>query len=96
MRLYRLAAAHGLANAQYNVGVLISKGRGAVQDDAEAVRFYYLAAAQCFVHAQTSLGCMFETGRGVVKDVAEASRHYHLAAAQGGTDAIAALKRLGA
>ncbi len=38
VRLYRLAAAQGLAVAQFNLGVMFENGQGVAQDDAEAIR----------------------------------------------------------
>ncbi len=46
VRLYRLAAAQGYADAQVNLGYMFEKGRGVAQDRAEAIRWYRLAAAQ--------------------------------------------------
>ena len=39
VRLYRLAANHGIAGAQCRLGVMYAEGRGVPQDDAEAVRW---------------------------------------------------------
>jgi TPR repeat protein len=58
VRLYSLAAAQGHADAQFNLGLMFSNGRGVAQDDAEAVRLYNLAAAQGHAGAQTNLGLM--------------------------------------
>jgi TPR repeat protein len=54
-RLYRLAAAQGNANAQFNLGNMYYNGWGVRQDHAEAVRLYRLAAAQGNAHAQHTL-----------------------------------------
>ena len=55
VRLYRLAAAQGLANAQYNLGFKFEKGEGVAQDKAEAIRWYRLAAAQGHATATAKL-----------------------------------------
>ena len=55
VRLYRLAAAQGLAGAQYTLGDKFSKGVGVAQDHAEAVRLYRLAAAQGHASAAAAL-----------------------------------------
>jgi hypothetical protein len=60
VRWYRLAAAQGVAYAQYNLGFMFKNGRGVAQDDAEAVRWWRLAAAQGHVIAQFKLSVMFE------------------------------------
>ena len=46
LSLFRLAADQGLANAQYNLGVMYERGEGVPQDYKEAVRLYRLAADQ--------------------------------------------------
>ncbi len=86
MRWYRLAAAQGGANAQFNIGGLYVSGRGVSQDYAEAMRWYRLAAAQGDADAQSSIGVLYENGQGVSQDYAEAMRWYRLAAAQGDAD----------
>jgi hypothetical protein len=83
VRLYRLAAAQGHADAQFNLGYMFYYGRGVAQDYAEAVRLYSLAAAKGDAGAQFNLGVMFEKGEGVAQDYAEALRLWRLAAAQG-------------
>ncbi len=55
VRLYRLAAAQGLAGAQNNLGWMVQKGLGFAQDRAEAIRWYCLAAAQGDANAQSNL-----------------------------------------
>ena len=82
-----LAAKHGNANAQSNLGVMYDKGHGVPQDYAEAVRWYRLAAEQGNANAQNNLGFMYGKGRGVPQDDAEAVRWYRLAAEQGNADA---------
>jgi TPR repeat protein len=96
VRLFRLAAAQGHADAQYSLGLMFDHGKGVAQDFAEAVRLYSLAAAQGDAHAQVNLGVLFCNGQGVVQDRAEAIRLFRLAAAQGDANATAFLRRLGA
>jgi TPR repeat protein len=55
VRLYSLAAAHGHARAQFNLGFMFENGRGVAQDRAEAVRLYSLAAAQGLAFATAAL-----------------------------------------
>jgi TPR repeat protein len=83
MQLYRLAAAQGLAEAQFNLGYMFDNGEYVAQDKAEAMRLYRLASAQGLAEAQCHLGYMFDNGEGVAQDKAEAMRLYRLAAAQG-------------
>jgi hypothetical protein len=87
VRLYRLAAEQGHAEAQFNLAYLFNYGEGVAQDKAEAIRWYRLAAEQGHAEAQFNLGCMFEYGQGVAQDKAEAIRWYRLAAAQGHAEA---------
>jgi hypothetical protein len=85
VRLYRLAAAQGHAQAQCYLGFMFEDGIGdhVAQDYAEALRLYRLAAAQGHAQAQICLGYMFQDGLGVAQDKAEAIRWYRLAAEQG-------------
>ena len=73
-------AEQGIAEAQYNLGVMYESGNGVVQDYAEAVKWYRLAAEQGYAVAQYNLGLMYDNGDGVVQDYAEAVKWYRLAA----------------
>jgi uncharacterized protein len=42
---WRKAAAQGYANAQYNLGVAYSRGKGVLQDFIEAHKWFHLAEA---------------------------------------------------
>jgi TPR repeat protein len=55
VRLWRLAAAQGDADAQFNLGAMFANGEGVAQDKAEAVRLYRLAAAQGHAKAAAAL-----------------------------------------
>ena len=85
--LYRLAATQGVAEAQYNLGLMYDLGQGVVQDHKEAVKWYRLAAAQGDAYAQNGLGVNYGNGQGVVQDHKEAVKWYRLAAAQGNAKA---------
>jgi hypothetical protein len=91
---YRRAADQGMAEAQYNLGVMYQDGLGVEQSDAEAARYYQLSAEQGFADAQVNLGLMHAEGRGVPQDLSEAQRLWQLAAAQGHANAQAILDRL--
>ncbi len=78
----RPLAQQGLAEAQFNLGVMHSKGQGVPQDDAEAVRWYRRAAEQGYARAQFNLGFMYRKGRGVPQDDAEVVRWFRRAAEQ--------------
>jgi TPR repeat protein len=55
VRLYRLAADHGIASAQFSLGVCYETGTGVDQDHAEGVRLYRLSADQGSAVAQQNL-----------------------------------------
>jgi TPR repeat protein len=55
VRLFRLAAAQGLAVAQLWLGTMFENGKGVAKDRAEAIRWYRLAAAQGDQNAQVKL-----------------------------------------
>jgi len=58
VRLYRLSAAQGRADAQTKLGNMFHFGKGVAQDHAEAIRWYRLAAAQRYEPAETYLKMM--------------------------------------
>lgn len=87
VRLYRLAAHLGNAEAQENLGRMYQHGLGVTQDDTEAVRLYRLAADQKDKHAQFSLGLMYQKGRGVEQNDDEAVKLYRLSADQNNKNA---------
>jgi TPR repeat protein len=80
------AARQGLANAQYQLGLLYERGEGVAPDDAQAARWYRDAAAQGEIPAQARLGLMYLEGRGVPQDDVLAYAWLALAA-EGGEDA---------
>ena len=53
--LVRFWVDQGLAQAQFNLGVMYDTGEGVPQDDEEAVRLYRLAADQGLADAQYNL-----------------------------------------
>jgi TPR repeat protein len=63
-RLYRFAAGQGLANAQFNLGLMYELGEGMSNDSPKAVRLYRLAADQGLPHAQNRLDEMYAEGEG--------------------------------
>ena len=95
---WRLAAKHGLASAQFNLGTMFSNGQGLSQNHKEAFRLYQLAAAQDYSLAQYALGHMLENGLGVSVDLPKAVQWYQSASlhsdGESCSDALAALSRL--
>jgi TPR repeat protein len=82
LRIFRLLAEQGFAQAHYSLGVMYDKGRGVSQDYAEAVKWYRMAAKQGDATAQYNLGVSYDEGQGVPQDYAEAVKWYRLAADQ--------------
>ena len=71
VRLYRQAAAQGLAMGQSNLGFMYAEGRGVAKDETEAVRLFQQAAAQGYALGQYGMGLMYEQGWGVARDLVE-------------------------
>ena len=63
-----LAARQGYASALYNLGVMLTEGRGASCDIIKAAEYFHEAAIQGHAKAQYNLGILYQTGRGVPKD----------------------------
>ena len=85
LRLWRLLADAGDANAQFWVGAAYDLGRGVATDYAAAAVWYRKAADQGQVNAQYSLAHMYEQGQGLAADDAQpaAASWYRRAADQG-------------
>lgn len=80
---FRVAADGGLAEAQYNLGFMLSQGRGGARDDGQAAAWFRRAADQDFPAAQFNLGSFYASGRGVQRDDATAAAWFERAAEQG-------------
>jgi TPR repeat protein len=80
---FKPLAEQGVAEAQYNLGVIYDNGYSVAQNDKEAVKWYRLAAEQGFAKAQYNLGRMYARGEGIPEDDKEAVKWYRLAAEQG-------------
>ncbi len=85
---FRGPAEKGNAEAQYNLGVMYSKGHGVAQDYKEAVRWYQLAAKQGDADAQYNLGRMYFLGQGVPQDYTRAHMWFNIAAVSGDKDSV--------
>lgn len=84
VRWYKIAASKGLANAQYNLGLVSCPGVLCTQEVASEAAFWYQRAAkQGYAEAQYRLGLLYGRGLGVPKDDVEASVWLSLAAARG-------------
>lgn len=58
VRLFRLAAVQGHANAQYSLGGMLGNGRGVALDRAEGMQWLRMAAAQGHSAAIMAIGMM--------------------------------------
>ncbi len=72
-------ADQGLAEAQFQLGMMYQYGRGLPKDLGKAANWVRLAAEQGHTEAQTHLGLMYENGIGVPKNYEEAERWLRLA-----------------
>ena len=80
---WELLAKQGIADAQYNLGLMLSRGKEVPRDDKKAVKWYQLAAEQGLAQSQTSLGLMFGKGQGVEQDYVEAHKWFNIASVSG-------------
>jgi len=76
-------AKKGLAQAQYNLGVMYGNGKGIAKDYSKAIKWWNHAANQGSGKAQYNLGVMYEEGKGVKKNLTKAANWYQLASNQG-------------
>ena len=74
-RLILPLAKKGLAQAQYNLGVMHANGKGVAKNYSEAIRWWKLAANQGNDKAQYNLGLMYEKGKGVKQNLKTAKRN---------------------
>jgi len=79
----RARAERGEADAQLELGLMYSIGRGVPQDHAEALRWYRKAADQGEAIAQVNLGKMYIFGEGVQQNASEGFRWILKSADQG-------------
>ena len=87
-------AAETNAEAQYQLGVMLSDGSGGEKDDFKARALFEKAAAQNHPAALERMGAFTAEGRGGPKDTSAAKSFYERAAALGDEEAKKALERL--
>lgn len=87
-------AAETNPEAQYQLGLMLSEGKGGPQDDGAARAMFEKAAGQNHPGALERMGAFAEQGRGGAKDRDLAKSYYQRAADLGDEDAKKALKRL--
>ncbi len=82
IREWRPLAKQGVADAQYNLGVMYGEGLGVPQDYAKAVGWWRKAADQGHATAQYNLGVAYHNGEGVPQNYAQAHMWHNLAASR--------------
>src|SRR5882762_1706329 len=90
----RKLAAHGDADAQWQVGVRYHNGEGVPRDDVQAMQWFLRAATQGHATAQATLGAYYWAGRGVPQDLSKAYFWSALALAQGDENSKSRLEGL--
>jgi uncharacterized protein len=81
---YKRASDSGLANGQYDLGLMYLLGEGTRKSVATGMRLLRAAAAQDYNIAQEALGQIYEFGaHGVKKSIANAERWYQAASRNG-------------
>jgi len=91
---FRRAAEQGLAEAQFNLALILESGEGAEQNLVQAAYWCRRAAEQGFANAQDMLGLMYFQGLGLPKDSVEALAWFQVAMHQGHEGAAGHFKRL--
>ncbi len=84
---FKEAAANGIANAKYNLGVLYHQGLGVEQDITRAMDLYKQAANLGHPEAQYNLGIAYIEGIGVAYDPKQATSFFEAAANNGVVEA---------
>jgi len=80
-------AEQGDVDAQYNLALMYTDGKGVTQDYKEAFNWFRKAAEQGFGNAQHNIAVTYADGKGVVQDYKEAVNWFRKAAEQGDGDA---------
>ncbi len=83
VRNYRIAAGNGNIVAGFNLGVMLSNGRGIDRDEEEAVRLWRKSAVKGHIGSMYNLGWAYEKGSGVPKDGVKAASWVFKALRQG-------------
>ena len=95
LRLFKLSAEQGNAEAMLKIGSIYKFGMGVAKDEKEAVRWFQLAAERGFLEAQGQLGWMFEKGTGIKRNLVQAYKWYYISLI-GGRDSTTSLNIVGA
>ncbi len=88
---FKQLAAHGEANAQFQLSLLYAAGKGVRSDAPQALFWLKQAATHGHLQAQSNLGVAFNRGRGIPQDEIKAYAWFTMAAKEG--DMVAATNR---
>jgi TPR repeat protein len=88
---FKQLAAHGEANAQFQLSLLYAAGKGVRPDAPLALYWLKQAATRGNIQAQSNLGVVFNRGRGIPQDEIKAYAWFTMAAKEG--DVAAATNR---
>jgi hypothetical protein len=91
--LYRRAGEAGLAEAQFNVGVMLDTGRGVAADRSAAAIWYARAAANGNRRAAYNLGLLYQSGEGVPRNAGLARLWFTRSGLPAGRMRLAALRQ---
>jgi FOG: TPR repeat, SEL1 subfamily len=81
---YTIALARtGVANAQYDLGLMYKNGEGLKKNSSKAMKWFKLAGEQGRADALLNIGLMYANGEGVRKNPVEATKWYLLARDRG-------------
>lgn len=82
-KCFEAASKQGIAEAQYNLGLLLANGLGNKQSPKEAATCFQKAAESGVAAAQHKLGKLYDEGEVLIEDPEKALHWYHQAAEQG-------------
>ena len=83
LELYETLAGQGIAEAQFQLGLMYEQGLGTDVDRHAAQRYYQQAAEQQSPQALDALGTLYLKGEGVIQNFKESLRLFQQAAARG-------------
>ena len=84
---YTKSANQGLAEAQYNLGVMYYNGQGVKRDYPKAFELFTKSANQGYAKAEYNLGVMYYNGHGIKQDYQKAFEWFTKSANQGYAEA---------
>lgn len=91
---FTMSADQGFRSAQYNLGVIFTRGDGVAKDPEAAFKWYGLAAAQGHPTAQFNLGVFYRDGLGTAADGGKAVKWFTRSAENGNVFAQINLARI--